>query len=139
MLSRLHPTVAPQRTGQRQPYPRPRSGCGPLLSSTFAWSSLLVAIRRGCSQREILSCGAGFHSVGIGSKSTGVSKHYWTVFDVPGVHVATSCLRPRLRFLLDSRRVAGMARTVIVQRSSAITVGRTVAEALFCTLGCRVG
>jgi hypothetical protein len=81
----------------------------------------------GAHKVKLLSCGAGFHSAGIGSKSTGVSKHYWTVFDVPGVHSATSCLRPRLRFLLDSRRVAGMARKVIVQRSS--TVGRTDAEA----------
>jgi hypothetical protein len=41
------------------------------------------------------SCGAGFSRASIGSKSTGVSKHYWTVFDVPGEPLVDSPIRTR--------------------------------------------
>ena len=47
----------------------------------------------------LLCHGAGIYGVAIGSKSTGVSKHYWTVFDVPGGSHATPCLGHRLGIL----------------------------------------
>lgn len=53
LVTKLSPTVPPQRTEAREGYPRAGSGCG--------WSEPL------------------------GSKTTGVSKHYWSVFAVPGL------------------------------------------------------
>jgi hypothetical protein len=60
--------------------------CAAVLARLRPWKVRLPGVHN-----VLLLCrDAGFYGVGIGSKSTGVSKHYWTVFDVPGVSLATT-------------------------------------------------